>query len=130
MLLVHRSGFRFLMFVGGIYYGSVLTCDSADSSGNTVCSNSQEIFSQYAFLITTGFLSAALGFWALWEIRKATLHSMQSREEPKINYFKWSCHLGWILGTLIFIYSIIYLIAVRVLVFFFLLNWLLPVYAA
>jgi len=107
-----------LMFAGGIYYGAALTCDSIDVNGNQTCENSQAFFGQYAFLIVTGFLSAALGGWALWEIRKANIQSLQTGQDPKINYYKWFCHLGWILGTLIFVYSIVYLLYFWLLVLF------------
>jgi len=107
-----------LMFAGGIYYGAALTCDSIDGNGNQTCSNSQTFFGQYAFLIVTGFLTSVLGGWALWEIRKANLQSYQNGQDAKINNFKWTCHLGWILGTIIFIYSIIYLIAFWIVVLF------------
>jgi len=107
-----------LMFAGGIYYGAALTCDSIDANGNQTCSDSQTFFGQYAFLIVMGFLTAVLGGWALWEIRKANRQSFQNGQDAKVGNFKWTCHLGWILGTIIFVYSVIYLIAFWIVVLF------------
>jgi len=107
-----------LMFAGGIYYGAALTCTAIDGNGNQTCSDGNVFFGQYAFLIVCGFLAAALGGWALWEIRKANVQSFRTGSEPKVNYFGWTCHLGWIIGTLIFVYSVIYLLYFWILVLF------------
>jgi len=52
---------------------------------------------------------AVLGGYGLYELRKAMIQSLATGQPPRVQNLKLTCHLGWILGSLIFAYSVIFL---------------------
>jgi len=97
-----------LMCIGGLYYGAAF-CGDSDVTGESTATCEGSFYQFYAFLIVTGFVMAVLGGYGLYELRRAAIESAVTGQTPKIKNFKWTCHLGWILGTLMFIYSIVFL---------------------
>jgi len=107
--------FGILITVGGLYFGATLctysTTDSSTGSDSTQIDTQCEgsIYKLYAFLIATGACMAGLGAWSLWELRTANINQMQG-QQLYVKHFQLACHLGWILATIMFIYSVIFLI--------------------
>jgi len=105
-----------LICIGSFYYGRLTVCEIENDDHPTNCDGA--LLKNYATLIAFSGALVALAVWALIEIHRSEVASARTGRRQKIYGFQLQCHLAWIFGTVIFVDSIIYLLAFNIIVLF------------